>query len=376
MSELVSYLDHAATTPMRPEAVAAMLPYLTERFGNPSGSHSTARAARRALDDAREVVGDLAGADPGDVVWTSGGTESDNLAVTGAAAGPGTVVCSAVEHPAVFEPARAAGARVAAVGDDGVVDLGHLAALLDDGVRLVSVMTVNNETGVVQPLEAVAELVAAKAPGALVHTDAVQAVGWLDLAEATAAADLVSVSGHKFGGPKGIGALVVRPRARGRLTALVRGGPQERERRAGTQNVAGAVALAAAAAAADRDRPAAAARVRVLAHELATGLVAGCPEAFETVRGPNRVPGIVSVCFPRVEAEELLVLLDDAGVAASAGSACASGAIEPSRVLVAMGWSGVEARSCLRFSLGHATTAAEIASALRVVPKAVEQLRD
>ena len=240
-----AYLDNAATTPMRPEAVEAMLPFLRDRFGNPSGAHAVAREARKALDEAREAVAACLGAEPGEVVFTGGGTEADNLAVTGAhAAQPGAVVCTAIEHHAVLHAAAALGARVAPVGPDGVVDLDRLAELLDPTVTVVSVMLANNEVGTVQPLDRVAALVRERSPEAILHTDAVQAFQWLDVAAAAAGCDLVAVSGHKFGGPKGVGALVVRSGVA--LRPILHGGGQERGRRSGTHNVAGIVAMAAA----------------------------------------------------------------------------------------------------------------------------------
>ncbi len=373
----VVYLDHAATTPMCAEAVAAMLPFLTDRYGNPSGTHGVARAAQRALDDAREQLAAVLGAHPGDVVFTSGGTEADNLAVSGVAGssgiagssagsagtGRGTVLCSAVEHPAVLESCLAAGGRTIAVDPRGVVDLDALADALDETVRLVSVMLVNNETGVRQPLDAVVALVRERAPWAVVHTDAVQAFGWLDVAALTAGASLVSLSAHKFGGPKGVGALVVRsgasdggPSPLRPLRPLLRGGPQERERRAGTQNVAGVVAMAAAAEAAVRDREAASLRVRQLSTRLLDGIARAVPGVHEAVPRDGRIDAICNLGVEGVEAEELLLVLDELGVCASAGSACASGALEPSHVLLAMGHTTEEANRHVRFSLGHATT--------------------
>ncbi len=370
----IVYLDHAATTPMRPEAVAAMLPFLVDNFGNPSGSHSVARAARRALDDAREAFAGLLGALPGEVIFTSGGTEADNLAISGVATAAGTTLCSAVEHPAVLETCLAGGGSVVGVDCRGVVDLDVLADLLDEEVRLVSVMLVNNETGVRQPLETVVALVRERAPQALVHTDAVQAFSWLDVAALTASVDLVSVSAHKFGGPKGVGALVARDPAAS-LRPILRGGPQERERRAGTQNVPGVVAMAAAAEATVRDREEASRRVRELSMRLVGGLLEAVARVHEAVAREDRVDAICNLGFEGVEAEELLMVLDELGVCASAGSACASGAIEPSHVLLAMGRTTEEAKSHVRLSLGHATTAADIDAALLALPKAVERLR-
>jgi cysteine desulfurase len=376
-----AYLDHAATTPLREEALAAMLPFLGQRFGNPSGAHRDARVARRALDGAREELAGVLGCAPGEVVFTSGGTEADNLAVLGTVAGrPGTVLVSAVEHRAILAPARSVGAYLVPVGTTGIVDLGALAALagaarlLGAPATLVSVMLVNSETGVVQPVDVLRSATAADAPEALLHCDAVQALTWLDVAERTADCDLVSISGHKFGGPKGIGALVVRARAAAVLRPLLHGGPQEAELRPGTQNVAGAVAMAVAARLAVTERADTVRRVAALRDRLADGLQASTG-ALEVAPRRSRVAGSCHLRFPGVSGEELVLSIDAHGVAASTGSACASGAREPSHVLVAMGMSGAEAREVVRFSLGAATTAREVDHALAVVCEAVARLR-
>jgi cysteine desulfurase len=369
---------------MRPEAVAAMLPFLTERFGNPSGSYALARQARRALDEARETVAAALGAHPGEVVFTSGGTEADNLAICGVAAklhertGGPAVLCSSVEHHAVLHATRAVGGRTFPVGPDGRADLGALDALLGDGPApaLVSLMLVNNETGTVQPLAEAVELVAGRAPQALVHTDAVQAVPWLDVAAEAAGPDLVAVSAHKFGGPKGVGALVVRPRARTALAPILHGGGQERDLRSGTHNVAGIVAMAVALSVTVRERDDVVARVGALRDRLAAGLVSGTTGVNETATAAPRVAGTCHVAVQGVEAEELLLLLDRAGVAASAGSACASGAIEPSHVLLAIGMPPAAARTCVRFSLGPTTTETEVDTAVGAFLDAVAMLRE
>jgi cysteine desulfurase len=371
---MAAYLDHAATTPMRPEAVAAMLPFLTERFGNPSGAHAVARAARSAIDDARESVAADLGAQPGEVVFTGSGTEADNLALIGVQARRGgTVVCTAVEHHAVLETCQALGGRVVPVHPDGLVDLEALADALGPTVSVVSVMLANNEVGTVQPLAEVVELVRERAPDALVHTDAVQAVPWLDVSSLAGQADLVAVSAHKFGGPKGVGALVVRHGAP--LGPIIHGGGQERDRRSGTHNVAGIVAMAAALRVTVATRSEVVASVGRLRDRLADGLLAAVPGALETGPRQCKVAGSCHLRFPGVESEALLVLLDEAGVFASAGSACASGAMEPSHVLVAMGLSAAEASSSIRLSLGAASTEEDVDLALEVVPKAVADLR-
>jgi cysteine desulfurase len=378
-----AYLDHAATTPVRREAAEAFAEVIARDLGNPSGSHRSAQAARRLLDDARDTVAELVGARPGEVVFTSGGTESDNLALAGvAAARPGRVVCAATEHHAVLEPALAAGATVVAVRPDGSLDLDALAEALDDDVTLVSVMLVNNETGVVHDLDGVARVMAERAPRASLHTDAVQAFTWLDVAVRTAPAQLVSLSGHKFGAPAGTGVLVVRGRTP--LHAQLLGGGQERERRSGTPNVAGAVALATAARLAADDRKDLIDRAGAWRDRLVAGIAAAVPGTHESaVAGPpgpdsdqsHKVAGIAHLCFEGVESEALLFLLDAGGVEASAASSCASGALDPSHVLAAMGVDRDLARGSLRLSLGWSTVEADIDAALAAVPAAVAQLR-
>ena len=369
------YLDHAATTPMCPEAVEAMLPFLTERFGNPSGSHAVAREARKALDEARDVVAECLGAEPGEVVFTGGGTEADNLAIVGThAARGGRAVCTAVEHHAVLHACAAVGGDVAAVGADGVVDVSLLPNQLGPDVSVVSVMLANNEVGTVQPLDAVAAVVRDQSPEAVLHTDAVQAFPWLDVASLARCADLVAVSAHKFGGPKGVGALVVRDGTR--LAPILHGGGQERDRRSGTHNVAGIVGMAAAMRATVASRLDTVARVTVLRDRLADGLLAAIPDAAETGDRSSKVAGNCHLSFAGVESEALLVLLDGAGVCASAGSACTSGAIEPSHVLVAMGVAKERALGSLRLSLGVTTTESDVDFALEAVPAAVARLRE
>jgi cysteine desulfurase len=370
-----AYLDHAATTPMRPEAVEAMLPFLTDRFANPSGSHRLARDARRAVDEARDVVADAIGCLPGEVVFTGSGTEADNAAIVGVLGRRGGVpLCSAVEHHAVLNVVEHAGGVVAPVDGDGRVDIDALDALLIErpDVSVVSVMAVNNEVGAVQPLAEVAASVRRLAPGAAFHTDAVQAACWIDLREVWRHVDLLSISAHKFGGPKGVGVLAIR--AGTDLTPLLQGGGQERDRRSGTHNVGGIVATAEALRLTDRERHDAVERIGRLRERLIAGLqpVGG---VVETVPAKLAVAGIAHVRFDGVENESLLFLLDQAGVCASAASACASGAMEPSHVLAAMGVPRSEAVGSLRFSLGHATTSAEVDQAIAATTAAVIRLR-
>jgi cysteine desulfurase len=322
------------------------------------------------------------GCQPGEVVFTGCGTESDNLAVFGVAgrhardglAHEGaTAVCSAVEHHAVLHPVEHLGGRVVGVDAAGAIDLDRLASALDPSVRVVSVMLANNEVGTVQPLAAVAEVVRERAPDAVLHTDAVQGAVWLDVATAVAPAQLVSISAHKFGGPKGVGALVVRDGVV--LEPLLLGGGQERDRRSGTHNVAGIVAMAEALRITVAERETTGARVAAMRDRLVDGLVAEVPGLTETVPRDRKVPGSAHVCIEGIESEALLFLLDRAGVCASAASSCASGAMDPSHVLAAMGVPKEVAQGALRLSLGFASTDAEVDRVLEVLPPAVAQLR-
>jgi cysteine desulfurase len=378
----VIYLDHAASTPMRPAAIDAMLPFLAGSFGNPSGGHAAARAAKNAVEDARERVAARLGCTPAEVVFTAGGTEADNLAIKGAARaararGLDGVVVTAFEHKGVL----VAGDRLAAEGfdvrrvavdGDGIVDLDALGAALDHRTAVVSVMLVNNEVGTVQPLADVAALVRERAPHAVLHTDAVQAVPWLDVAAHADAADLVAISAHKFGGPKGSGVLVVRNGVE--LAPEVEGGGQERGLRAGTVNVAGVVALAAALDETCGHRSEEVTRVGRLRDRLAAGL-ADVPDSFFNGASDRKVAGNCHVGFRGVEAELLLVALDRSGVCAAAGSSCSSGATEPSHVLEAMGLARDDALASIRCSLGFASTDADVDEALAVIPESVAKLR-
>ncbi|HUR76368.1 MAG TPA: cysteine desulfurase family protein [Acidimicrobiales bacterium] len=365
------YLDHAASSPLRPEALAAMLPFFGERFGNPSGSHALARAARVAIEDARDAMADALGCAPGEVVFTSGGTEADNLAITGTAAG--RRVCSAVEHHAVLRPVEAAGGLLVPVDSDGVVALDALQAALGDDTAVVSVMLANNETGVVQQLEPIAEAVRALAPRAVLHTDAVAAFCWRDVARDAALADLVSVSAHKFGGPMGVGALVVREGVA--VAPILRGGGQERERRSGTHNVAGVVGMAAAAQATVRARSEELRRIGALRDRLVAGLAGVVDGVAFTAPGATHTAGTLHVRVAGVESEALVFALDQLDVCASAGSACASGALEPNHVLAAMGADNAGSGAALRLSFGWSSTDADVDAALAALPKAIENLR-
>ena len=355
---------------MRRSAVEAMLPFLSERFANPSGSHRFARDARRAVDEARDSIAARLGVRPGEVVFTGCGTESDNTVVAGV---PGALVCPAVEHHAVLHPVEARGGRIVGVDATGHVDLDQLVDVLGPDVELVSVMAVNNEVGTITDLAAVAAVVREQAPAALLHTDAVQSVSWLDVREIAPLVDLMSFSAHKFGGPKGVGVLTIRDGVR--IAPLVVGGGQERERRSGTHNVAGIVAFEAALREADESRRAENDRLAALRDRLVDGLQGLVDGIHETVPRGRKIAGSAHVCIEGIESEALLYLLDEAEVCASAASACASGAMEPSHVLAAMGVPRERAIGALRMSLGATTTVAEIDRAVDVVAGAVDRLR-
>lgn len=360
----MAYLDHAAATPIFPEALEEMARVASSHFANPSGVHRGARAARARLEEAREEIALSLGVGPHDVVFTSGGTESDNMALAGAPAARRVV--SAVEHKAVLQAAPSA--TVVPVDNSGVLDLDGLRAALGDDVAVVSVMTANNEVGALQPVAEALEMVRRHAPGALFHTDAVQAFGYVELPPA----DLVTITSHKLGGPRGIGALVVRPGVA--LEPLVRGGSQEEGRRAGTEDVAAAAGFAVAATRARRERPAEASRLDALADRLAVS-VSDLARRNGPVEPASRLPTICHLTVDGCRSEDLLVLLDRFGVSASAGSACASGAVEPSHVLAAMGMSEQEARASLRFSLGWTSTEADVDAAACALRRSVEVLR-
>lgn len=378
-----AYLDHAATTPIRADVADKMASAAVESFGNPSGGHAVARRAKAVLEAARESVADDLGASPDEIVFTGSGTEADNLGVAGAAraaraAGRGDgVVVSAFEHKAVLAAARRLATegfcvREAPITPGGLVDVDALGDLVDERTVVVSAMLVNNEVGTIQPLADVVEVVRARAPHAVVHTDAVQAAAWVDVAGLAAGVELISISAHKLGGPKGVGVLVVRRSTP--LVPLLEGGGQEHDRRAGTANVPGAVGLAAALRATVDERTATAARVGALRDRLRDHLLE-IPGSWENGDRAAKIAGNVAVGFDGVEAEALLVLADRSRVYAAAGSSCSSGATEPSHVLGAMGLDPTAAAASIRLSLGFASVDADVDRALAVLPPAIVQLR-
>ena len=374
-----TYLDHAASTPMRAEAIEAMTPYLDHMYANPSGSHRFAREARKALDEARDLVAETLGCKPGEVVFTSGGTEGDNHAILGAVRRLGGIaVCPAAEHHAVLHCVEHVNGVVVRVNNVGTVDLEDLqrvleAATEEQPITVVSVMAVNNEVGSITPMRDVARIVRRYAPNAILHTDAVQAACWVDLREITPLVDALSLSAHKFGGPKGVGVMVIKTGKN--LEPLIFGGGQERDRRSGTHNVSGIIATAKALEVTDKTRAEESVRVTKLRDRLVDEIRAQVDGVLETVPREHRVPGVAHLCFSGLENEALLFLLDQADVFASAASACASGAMEPSHVLEAMGVERSWSNGALRLSLGHTTTDAEIDLAVSVIVSAVNQLR-
>lgn len=359
---------------MLPEAVEAMLPFLSTRFANPSGSHRASRDVRKAVDEARDVVAAALGCEPGEVVFTGCGTEADSLAINGIIGRHGgAAVTVATEHHAVLHAVEHVKGTIIGVDAHGVVDLGALEAALTPETRIVSVMLVNNEVGTIQPMRRITRLVSKRAPQAVVHTDAIQALTWVDVAEDAKHAQLISISGHKFGGPKGVGALVIRKGTT--IAPMLLGGGQERDLRSGTHNVAGIVAMAEAMRLTVARRAETVARLGALRDRLVDGLLAAVPGTIETVPGDKKIVGSAHVCFDGIENEALLYLLDRAGLCASAASACASGAMDPSHVLAAMGVPRSQANGALRLSLGWSTTAHDIDRALAIIPPAITQLR-
>ena len=376
------YADHAATTRVVPEALAAMTPFLGAAFGNASSVHRRGEAAREAVEEARGRVAALVGALPEEIVFTATASEANNLALKGAlpaleARGRRRLVVSAIEHPSVLETARHLEARgvpltVVPVGPDGIVDPGRVAGALGDDVALVSVMWVTNEVGTIQPVREIAAL--AHAAGALFHCDAVQAAGRLPVAVGETGADLLSLAGHKLGGPPGAAALYVRRRLR--LVPLVHGGHQERSRRAGTEDLAALAGLGAAAAWAQRRLAAGVpARLGALGERLRAGLLAACPDARLNGDPVRRVPTILNLCFRGVDGEALLHELDREGISVSTGSACSAASPGPSHVLTAMGLSAADAHASVRFSLGEGNDEADIDWILEATPAAVARLR-
>ena len=377
------YLDHAATTPMVPEAVEAMTRELT-RVGNASSLHASGRLARRVVEESREAIAAHVGARPQELIFTSGGTESDNLAIKGAfwsgtEVGRRRVVTSTLDHHAVLDSVswlgQSASAEVSYVPVDsaGRINLSALAGAVDARTALVSVMWANNEVGTLQPVRQIAAVAAEH--GAVSHSDAVQAVGHIEVNFASSGLDMLSFSAHKLGGPYGIGVLLARRELR--LAPILHGGGQEREVRSGTLDVAATAGFAAALEVAMQNQAREERRLRELRTNLVSAVLAAVPWAvpYGPTAESDRLPGIASIGFPGCAADAILLLLDAAGIDCSTGAACSAGVSQPSHVLLAMGYSDAEARSVLRFSLGHSSTPADVRALVSALPEAVQRAK-
>jgi cysteine desulfurase len=380
----VRYLDYAATTPVLDEVVDSMLPYLRGSFGNPSSVYAAGREAKKGLEEAREQVASAIGATPGEIVFTAGGTEADNLALKGAAfraramrSSGNHVITAAIEHHAVLHSAEwleKQGFRVTflPVDADGVVDLDALRSALSSETVVVSIMLANNEVGTIQPLAEAIRLTRERSR-ALFHTDAVQALGKIPVDVEGLGVDLASFAAHKIGGPKGTGALYVRRKTQ--LEPILHGGGQERDLRSGTPNVAGIVGMGTGATIAAHEVLEEAVRLSGLRDRIQEGIQNSIEGVKLNGTGAPRVPGTLNVCIEGVEGESLLLMLDSKGVAASSGSACTSGSLEPSHVLMAMGIRPELAHGSLRLSLGRGSTLEDVDYVLEVLPPIVERLR-
>lgn len=377
------YLDHAATSPVDPEVLEAMLPFLRQSWGNPSSSHSFGRAARAGLELARHQLAECFQVEPGAVVFTSGGTEADNLAVLGTALAardcrqPIHIATSTIEHKAIEAAARAAvrdGGMLSLVPVDssGLLDPARLSQLLEQQPTLLSVIWVNNELGVIQPIETIAEQ--CRLAGVPFHSDAIQAVGKIPLRRLPDGLELISISGHKIGAPKGIGALIVRNRQL--LEPILYGGGQQAELRPGTENVAGAVALGCAVQLAFAGQQALAERLRTMREGLERKLTARIPELVINGAEAPRAPQILSISIPGTDTQTLQMHLDLAGFAVSGGSACSTGSVEPSRVILALGHQPQLARGTIRISLGHENTPEDLDQFAAALPAVVERVRN
>jgi cysteine desulfurase len=375
------YFDHNATTPVDPAVAAVIARVMTEEFGNASSVHHFGQRAKAVLDDARSAVAALINAEPSEIVFTSGGTESDNFALRGVAealepTGRRHLIASSIEHEAVLVTLRALARRgwrvtLLPVGASGIVDPAALAGALTDETAIVSVMHANNEIGTIQPIAELAAL--AHGRGALFHTDAVQSIGKIPVDVRALSVDLLSLSAHKFNGPKGAGALWIKRGAR--VTAILTGGKHERNRRAGTENVPAIAGLGVAARLAAKKAVADAARTAALRNRLEEAILAKVPGTAINGNREPRVPNTANISFEAVEAESLLIALDLEGVAVSTGSACSSGTLEPSHVLRAMGLPSPRTQNSIRLSLGAGNTEAEVDFVVAKLPALVEKLR-
>jgi cysteine desulfurase len=375
------YLDHNATTPVAPPVADRMNQAVREAWGNASSVHHFGQQAKAVVDEARASVAALVGGDPSEIVFTSGGTESDNFAIRGAAealeaAGRKHLIATAIEHEAVLNTLKALARRgwrvtLLPVDQSGIVQPEALGAVISDDTAIVSVMHANNEIGTIQPLAAITAI--AKAHGALVHTDAVQTVGKIPIDIKALGVDLLSMSAHKFYGPKGVGALWLRKGVR--LLPFMTGGRQERNRRAGTENVPGIAGIGVAAERALHKMRDEGARLSALRNRLEDRILAAVPGAARNGAAEPRVANTTNISFERIESESLLIGLDLEGIAVSSGSACSSGTLEPSHVLKAMGLPHARTLSSIRFSLGESNTDEDVDRVIAVLPSLVEKLR-
>lgn len=379
MSNII-YMDNNATTKVADEVIEEMMPYLTEKYGNPSSMHSFGGAVGKKIAEARERVASLLGCEPDEIIFTSCGTESDNTAIKGTLdvyPNRRKVVTTRVEHPAVLTTCRDLerhGYSVSEVGVNrqGQLDVDELGFRVDDNTAVVSVMWANNESGTVFPVEDIAQIVRAR--GVVFHTDAVQAVGKIPLNLKESSIDLLSLSGHKLHAPKGIGVLYVR---RGtRINTFMHGGHQESGRRGGTENVPGIIALGKACELAAQNLDEENTRVKALRDKLEAGLLASCPDCFINGDTENRLPNTTNISFEYIEGESILMMLNHFGVCASSGSACTSGALEPSHVLRAMGVPFTAAHGSIRFSLSRYNTEQDVATVIEKMPPIIHRLRE
>jgi cysteine desulfurase len=373
------YLDNNATTAVAPEVVEAMAPYFKEHWGNPSSMHSFGGHVKRAIDEARQKVAALIQAHPSEIIFTSCGTESDNAAIRGGVEGAESrlnIITTRVEHPAVLGPCRYLGERghrlhEINVDSAGQLDLVQLGAALRDGPALVSVMWANNETGVIFPVQEISEMV--KAAGGVMHTDAVQAVGKIPIDVRKVPLDMLSLSGHKLHAPKGIGVLYIRKGTR--VQPFMLGGHQEDNRRAGTENVPYIVGLGCAAELAQKHMADEVVAVSALRDRLEAGLLATCPDSRVNGDRVNRLPNTANISFEYIEGESILYMMSDVGIAASSGSACTSGSLEPSHVLRAMGVPFTAVHGSVRFSLSRYTTVEDVDYTVKHLPPIIARLR-
>jgi cysteine desulfurase len=376
------YLDYAATTPLDPRVLEAMLPYMTERFGNPNSIHSFGREARLAIDEAREKIAQLLNCQPSEIVFTSGGTESDNLALRGIAEAyrqkGNHIITTAIEHHAVLRTCKALedmgfSVTYLSVDEHGLVSPEQVAEAVNERTILVSVMHANNEIGTIEPVAEIVKAVKEKRPDTLVHTDAVQTVGHISVDIQELGVDLLSFSAHKFYGPKGVGGLFIRKGVR--LVPQLTGGGQERNRRSGTENVAGIVGMAKALEIAIAEMSNELPRLQSLRDELIAGVLNRIPDSRLNGHPTQRLPHNANFSFRGIDSETLLLQLDMHGIAASSGSACSSGSLEPSHVLLALGLDYELAISSLRLTLGRFTSHEHILRVLDLLPNIVERLR-